>query len=348
MNDRERSYFFRGLCRRARVLIPLLLLSGCLETSIPPAGSYSDVLLVTEEGLNDPLAAEMERALAKTIDYYVDTDVQFNVKFAQAENIDAVPYIKNIVFCGVADPNSVVGSDIRDMLGAPGMAKVHAGGHIFKKDDLPTAGQLTMIVTGESVEDIVEAIHDKGDEIRDAIEESCRRRIRHYLLKDHNEALTRRLRQEYGFTIEVPTLYDIQSEASKPPGIEFLRNGPSRSLGIFWADWRTPPSIETDAGRDALFRLRADYVRVRYDGDTMDSTRVAFRESRLGKYPAIVMEGYWSNARSVAGGFYRTYFVYSESEDLMWVVDTLVYAPGLPKHPLFRELLAIAETFRLP
>ena len=29
----------------------------------------------------------------------------------------------------------------------------------------------------------------------------------------------------------------------------------------------------------------------------------------------------------------------------MWVVDLLVYAPGLEKHPHFRELHAIAETF---
>ena len=58
------------------------------------------------------------------------------------------------------------------------------------------------------------------------------------------------------------------------------------------------------------------------------------------------MEGYWSNTNDVAGGFYKTYFVHDERERLLWAVDLLVYAPGVPKHPLFRELLALAETFR--
>jgi hypothetical protein len=78
----------------------------------------------------------------------------------------------------------------------------------------------------------------------------------------------------------------------------------------------------------------------------MDSTRVAFSLDRLGDLPAVRMEGYWSNSKSLAGGYYKTYFVFEEVERLLWVVDLLVYAPGLPKHPHFRELLAIAETFR--
>ena len=84
----------------------------------------------------------------------------------------------------------------------------------------------------------------------------------------------------------------------------------------------------------------------RYDGDLMDSTRVRFSYDRLGDYPVVRMEGYWSNSRSLAGGYYKTYFVHDKKEGLLWAVDLVVYAPGLPKHPHFRELLALAETFR--
>jgi len=318
--------------------------SGCIETDIPPAGSYSEVLLVTEEGARDPLAKELAPYLAKTIDYYVSDDVQFKVQHAKAAEVDAVPYVKNIVFCGAATPVSDIGRRITTLLGVAGVERVTSGqANILKRQDLPGPGQLTLIVTAGSNEALYQVIAERGDEVAQALEQSCRERLRKYLLENKKSDLTRRLQQKYGFTIEVPELYRLQSEEPEPPGVELLRDGPARSLGIFWLDWEHVPTVKD---REKLFAARASYVFERYDGDLMDSTRVAFSADRLGDYPALKMEGYWSNSRSVAGGYYRTFFVFEESERLLWAVDLLVYAPGLPKHPHFRELLAVAETFR--
>ena len=70
-----------------------------------------------------------------------------------------------------------------------------------------------------------------------------------------------------------------------------------------------------------------------------------FKNKKLGKYQAIEMSGYWSSSSSIAGGFYRTFFVFEERERLMWAIDLLVFAPGMSKHVYFRELQALAETF---
>jgi hypothetical protein len=138
-------------------------------------------------------------------------------------------------------------------------------------------------------------------------------------------------------------LYRLLSEKSQPPGIELLRDGPARLLGIYWLDWNRELTL---ADSTALYDARAKYVWERYDGDVMDSTRVEFKKDRLGEYPAIRMEGYWSNTHALAGGYYKTWFVYEERDRLLWAIDILVFAPGLPKHPHFRELQALAETFR--
>jgi hypothetical protein len=330
-------------CSRS-LLVVLALVSGCIETDIPPAGSYSEVLLVTEDGARDPFARELTPYLAKTLDFVVSKDVQFKVQHTRAEDLEAVPYVKNIVFCGVVNQISDVGRRISSLLGATGVERVGSGqAHIFRKQDLPGPGQLTLIVTAASEEALYDVIAARGEEITQALEESCRERLREYLLKNRKADLTRTFQQKYGFTIEVPGLYELLSEELDPPGIELLRQGPPRSLGIFWVDREHPVTLKD---RQELFDIRADYVFKRYDGDVMDSTRVAFSLDRLGDLPAVRMEGYWSNSKSLAGGYYKTYFVFEEVERLLWVVDLLVYAPGLPKHPHFRELLAIAETFR--
>ncbi|MFQ5510549.1 MAG: DUF4837 family protein [Candidatus Krumholzibacteriia bacterium] len=339
----------KALPRTARPLHALWLAAaiatpGCIETDIPPAGSYSEVLVVTEDGRGGALARDVRRHLATRLDYYISEEVQFKVQDIRGSELTANPYFKNIVLCGVASPLTHTGGHIVSLLGPEAVERAIAGkANIFKKEDLPGKGQVTVIVTGSSEEMIRQVLRERGHEVNEALERSCRRRLRGYLLGKKDSDLTRQLQRKYGFTIKVPTLYTLLSDEPDPPGIELMRDGPPRLLGIFWLDWDTTPTVKHEK---ELFDIRREYVYRRYDGDVMDSTRVRFSNGRLGDNPAVKMEGYWSNSRSVAGGYFESYFVYDEREKLLWVVDLLVYAPGLPKHPHFRELLALAETFR--
>ncbi|UCG50978.1 MAG: DUF4837 family protein [Candidatus Latescibacterota bacterium] len=322
----------------------LVFFAGCLELDIPPAGSYSNVLVVTEEGAQDPVARMLTPHLTRTIDYYIGEESPFNVEHVRAVDLVEVPATKNLLFCGVADPLTDIGRNIMSQLGEGAVEKVRSGqANIFKRENLPGPGQLTMIVTAKSRDDLAEVIAERSDELVEAIEESCRSRLRHYLLKHKNAEITRRLRETYGFAVEVPILYKLLSEKTNPPGVELLREGPARLLGVFWLDWDHEPTLADSA---TLYEAREQYVWERYDGDVMDSTRVDFSRTRLGKYSAVKMEGYCSNTRALAGGYYQSFFVYEERDRLLWVIDLLVFAPGLPKHPHFRELIALAETFR--
>jgi hypothetical protein len=320
------------------------LCAGCLELDIPPAGSYSRIMLITEDGANDPFARELEPHLTKLLDFYIGEEPEFVVEHRRAVDVVEVPAVKNVLICGVASPVTDVGRNIVSQLGGGAMAKVQSGeANIFRRENLPGPGQVTVIVTADTPSALAEVIEARGDEVAESIEESCRNRLRHYLLKHENENITKRLRQTYGFTIRVPVLYQLLSEKSQPPGIELLREGPARLLGIYWLDWDHELTL---ADSTELYDARAKYVWERYDGDVMDSTRVEFKRDRLGEYSALKMEGYWSNTHALAGGYYKTWYVYEERDRLLWAIDILVFAPGLPKHPHFRELQALAETFR--
>lgn len=322
----------------------LVVSAGCIEMDIPPAGSYSEILLVSEEGARDPMAHELEPELARTLDFYIGTETQFQVKHVRAADLYEVPTSKNVLICGVADPLTDVGRQIVGQLGSGAVDRINQGeANIFKRENLPGAGQMTLIVTARSSSELGDIIATRGDDIVETLEASCRSRLRRYMLDRKNTALTKRLFETYGFVLEAPTFYKIQSEDVTPPGIELLRDTPARVLGVFWLDWKNEPTL---ADSTALFNARAEYVWERYDGDEMDSTRVNFTYSKLADYPAIEMSGYWSSSTSIAGGFYRTFFVFEERERLIWAIDLLVFAPGMPKHTYFRELQALAETFR--
>ena len=320
-------------------------LPGCGDLATPPAGSYSEVLLVTEEGPNGEWTRLLTPLIARELDYYVDMELQFRVTPIKASELDDFPAFKNIVLCGLLSSTTSVGQIIIDMIGESGVEQVRGeGARILKKQDRPVKNQFTLIVTAASTQSLVDVIEERGGELTSVLEESCRERLRRYLLKRDRPGLSEQLYRDYGFRVQIPWLYRLLSDDAEPPGVELIREPPTRILGVFWADRRKAPTL---ADQDELFDIRADYVWKRYDKDQMDRGRAVFEPARLGPNDAIRMSGYWFNDEQVMGGYYETYFVFDDRAKLLWAVDLLVLAPGKPKHPLVRELRALAETFRV-
>ena len=46
------------------------------------------------------------------------------------------------------------------------------------------------------------------------------------------------------------------------------------------------------------------------------------------------------------GGPFRTYFLYDPKRRRLYGINVFCYAPGMRKHPLIREVSAVAETMR--
>lgn len=325
-------------------LLGLVLVTACLELDTPPAGSYSEVLLVLEEGEKSPWAEEVTRLITHEMDYVISNEQAFKVTVIPAAGLEDFPVVKNIVLCGVLDASTRVGERIMSLISTDSEQRVMSGqASILKRDNLPAPGQVTLIVTAPDDEALGEVLRTRGEELPDILEQSCRERLRRYLLQNEAAQLSEDIHRKYGFALDIPTLYRLASENEDPAGIELIREGPARVLGVFWRDWKTPPSLYKT---EELFDMRAEYVWARYDHDKMDRDRVRYTWTKFGAYDAIRMAGYWYNDKAVAGGYFETYFIYDKDNRLLWAVDLLAYAPGREKHSLIRELHAIGETFR--
>ncbi len=318
--------------------------SGCREIAIPPAGSYSEVLLVTERGERGPWVERIRPYIEVSHDYSTSQELAFRTTVIRAADLENFPTMKNIVICGVLDSGTDVGLRIINLIGQGGADRVARGeASVLKRENMPAPGQVTLVVTATSEEGLQAVLDARGEELEGILEASCQKRLRRGLLDRRNDKLSRDLNHKYGFALDIPSLYRLFSDDSDPPGIELIREPPVRSLGIFWADWDTQPSLYRP---DELFDLRAAYVWDRYDHDKMDRDRVRYIWTRFGTYAAVRMSGYWYNDDTVVGGYFETYFIWDESSDLLWAVDLITFAPGRKKHPYVRELRAVAETFR--
>jgi hypothetical protein len=324
----------------------LALPPACEPAPLPPLGSYSDVAVIVPGGGEGEWGTALRGALAREQDYFVSREALFQVSVFDAEGGREAPRVKNIVVCGVVDPDTPQGRRIVDAIGEENAARVRRGEiNLVRRDDYPGSGQLTVVVTAASAGALGEYLRSHAATVTDVVESSCRERLRENLRGDRNERLAENWARTSGFRIDVPSVYFPAAGGDASGGVELQREGPPRVLGVFWRDGAQAPSL---AHADDLFGARAEYVFRRYDGDRMDRSRTRFDETRLGDYAALRMSGYWFNDRhSPAGGFYETYFVWDQERRRLWAVDLVVYAPGREKTPLLRELRALAETFRV-
>jgi hypothetical protein len=335
--------------RRTISIIPILLtflLPSCgQQTSIPPIGSYSKIVLFTESGELDRLTESLVRELQHPIDYYTKVELQFGVRLASAHDFQKEGPAKNVVLFGIVRQGEI-GNIIESFIGPDNVRKVLQGkNNVFRKLDYPVVGQFTVIVTASSRDYLETVVEKKGSVIRALIEEANRERLRNYLLTWENTELSEELRAKYGFDLRIPEFYELNQERKEVPGIELVRKMPHRGLTISWKSWKQRTFSLADS--TALYDIRSDLAWKLYDKDVMRRELVFFSRDQLGSHDAIRMEGYWENSEDVYGGPFICFFIHDPLRSKLWIIDCLVYAPGFNKHTLLRELQAVAETFRL-
>ena len=61
--------------------------------------------------------------------------------------------------------------------------------------------------------------------------------------------------------------------------------------------------------------------------------------------PAVRLSGWWGNRALVGGGPFRSYCFFEPSQRRVYIIDVSLFAPGVGKVPLMRNLDAVAHTF---
>jgi hypothetical protein len=325
--------------------VALVLIGSCSRrSSFPPVGSYSSVMIVTETGQLDKSTENLVRQIQHPVDYYTKEELQFKAKLVPAYQVEKESPAKNMILFGLVRQGEV-GRLIEGFIGTASVRKVLEGKiNVFRKLDYPYAGQLTIIITAASSDQLAEVVSENGALIREIIEEANRDRLRSYLLQKEKRELTEEIRAKYKFTLRVPFLYELNQERKDIPGIEFVRTAPHRGLTVSWRSW--PSGGASLADSSSLYDIRAELAWKMYDKDVMRRDLVSFAEDRLGDYDIIRMDGYWENSEGIYGGPYSCFFLYDDVRSRLWIIDMLVYGPGFDKHPLLRELRAVAETFK--
>ena len=312
-------------------------------------GSYGDLAIVlSAPALRGVVRPALDR-LNTQVTFVVREEPTFAVDFYAADEWKFAHDYKNLlILVNWSDGGRVVRA-VEDLLEPPDLARLRAaGGGIAQLNDPLLSYQFAVIVAAHDRTQLAALLERNADRLRELYEKQNRERIRRQFAREglHDGWLARNW-QRYRILLSIPSVYrENQVEPAGFPGIEWTRAGPTRGITL---SWRRAPHPETLlADRAALLSMRRDMGRVLHREEISDEG-LEWESTRLGELPALRLTGSWVSREIQVGGAFWSYFIADPAGGRVFCLDLLAYMPHIdePKMPLYRELLAIAETFSL-
>ncbi len=321
------------------ILFLVLLASSCSEPQIAAIGSNNEVVVITS-----PRCKEQGQAIKTILEKEIVTvqyENAFDVSLVTSGNVRSYTNRKCILLLDYLEPRNELAKKILDLAG--NLKDDFASGtrNLLRLDDVWAKGQVVMIVTAPNRNDLTKFIESQSERIFAFVEDGVQSRLnRGIFFGGEEKAVTERLAKRYGWSLRLPTGYKVDERYASQRVIKILKDKPARMITVYWEDGRWDTS-----GSECLDRKRMLAWKFWEENEVVDTTTTVRDGTFLGE-PCKVLVGTWQNRKYTIGGTFVTYCFTCSECGRHYVIDASVFAPGLAKMPLMRELKAILLTFR--
>ncbi len=325
--------------RRMIWLLGICLIAYCSKPMIAAFGSNSEVLIVTTPRCTDQ-ASKLKQVLEREI-ITVQYEKAFNVRIVTTANLRTELSRKNVLLLDYLTPESDLEARIKDVAGSHFEALRNGDLNTYVVYDRWARGQAVMIVAAATKQDLTDLLEKESEEIFDFVSSSVQTRLNRALFyAGEQKAASQRLLDTYGWTLRLPTGYKIDESFASERVVKILKDKPARMITVYWEGGSWTDRMRTCVERKRM--LAWDY----WDEDEVVDETLQIREGDFVGYRATVLSGTWQNRKYTIGGIFVTYCFDCPESGRHYVVDAAVFAPGLDKLPLLRELKAILSTFK--
>ena len=332
-NSSTRSVSFGGLLL---IVMLAVFVSSCGRV-IPALGPSNEIFIVCDGGEASGggrlLRAVLEREL-----FTVEMEKAFTISIGDETDFRMVREHKVVFLVGTWDGGAV--KDFIDRYLRGDVSRTSTEVQVFK--DVWAKWQTVLVIMARDAEELRRIITEDADSIFEASSAAIRDRLRRSMFADgENMQVEQELRETNGWSIRIPMPYKVRQAGNF---VWLEKDEPPRLLFVFWKD-----AEESELTSSYVIELRDWAGEKFYDGDRVEWQReIGIEEDvEFAGFNALKITGTWGNKKYVTGGPFRTFAFYSQEQERLYLVDIAAYAPGRPKLPLLRELLAVAETFTI-
>lgn len=324
-----------------KLLILLLILSctlACQEQMIAAFGSNSGITIVTT-ARSETAARILAESLGREI-VTVQYERAYDVTLVTTGDIKNQDSRKNIIVIDFLEPPSKVSDAILD-LSAGRRDDLRSGrANIFHRQDRWAKGQVVVGITARTEAELNEFVTERSEDVFRYVEAVVQARLNRSLFEAGEQPLvTERLAETYGWSLRLPPRYEVDEKFAAERVIKILNDKPARMVTVYWEDGEWGDRSATCLERKKMLAWEF------WDEDEIVEEALEVKEATFLGSPAVHLTGTWENKKYVIGGTFTSYCFTCPECGRNYLIDASVFAPGLDKLPLMRELEAILVTF---
>ncbi len=314
-----------------------LLSLSCSGPMVAAVGESDDVVIIGGTGANDAVTA-FDDVLTMESSWLVG-EPDFKTTVVGTDRLDEMASRRHIVLIGTWDDpemSRIVRSRIGEM--SPGDP---AGSRLV--EDIWAKGQVVMAVMADTPEALTAYISDNAFNLKDAFDKASTERLARSL-RDQVEGTgaIEDMNTRFGWSLCPPSGYDLFPGDEGEGLVFFRRVQPDRTLFVYWQEGEASEVTE-----EFVVTKRNEMGSLHFDGDEIEWQRDFTVETvDFAGYQALRVSGWWGNRALVGGGPFRSYCFFVPSQNRVYLVDAALFAPGLDKVALMRNLDAALNTFR--
>jgi hypothetical protein len=327
----------RGTAWLPHILV-LCLLAGCTKPMISAFGSNSEIVIITAARCRDE--AEILKTILEREVLTVQYEKAFEVRVASTADIRPERNRKNIILIDFLEPSGELSDTILRLAGRG--KEAFREGRVNRKllEDRWAKGQALILVAAPSKESLRSVLIEQSEDLFGFIEKAVQGRLDRALFHaGEQEAASERLGEEYGWHLRLPTGYEVDETYASQRVIKIVKDQPARMITVYWEGGRW-----ADLGQTCLERKKMLAWEF-WDEDEVVEGSVTMEEAQFVGQKSMLLRGTWENTKYTIGGCFETYCFGCDECGRNYVVDAAVFAPGLEKLPLVRELRAILVSF---
>lgn len=325
------------------LLLIVVILSGCGARRM--AKGPADVVYVLA---SDTVREKIQTAIDTTFSFGIRTPEfqhYYMTSWQPLERLREFLYYPHTIVVADMNTNDVASQLVKGLLSAERLVSIQQDTvALFALPDTWQDVQMLIIAAGYDMDKLADFILERQGWLYSKIDQKYLERQARFLFNQYEQKdLARKLANKYGWTMRIPSDYQIIHEYPNRNFVWLGRALPYRWISVSWGqgiktEWLTANGLFLK--REAIGRL---YGRIKTEKRFLGHKFV-----ELGEWDALRMWGLWYHADKPQGGPFMTYAFYDQKSDRTYVIDMLVYSPGEKTVNYLRQMEIMTRTFRIP
>lgn len=322
------------------IIISVLLIIGC-STKREAVGAADELMIIVSEEHQNDINEALAEVFTDTL-YTPSPEPVYKFINADPMGFNELKRQANLVVASIGTDEANVGTKlVKSLLGEELFDKtINNGEHIIFSEDQFGRGQLFMVISGNTIDEIKQELHTKSDFIVSYFDNIFKDKQQKYLFgNDKQDKLTQSLKENYGWELQIPWGWEVIKEIPDSNFVWLGREMPYQWFSIHWEEGFLFEKEEE--ARNYAFQFPLNY----YKNIQLNDHKFEIELVWLNDWSAWRSQGIWEALGQDRGGPFINYTWYDEKTNRTYNLNMLVFIPGKDKSTFMRQLDVIAHSF---